>query len=132
MGKWTHAGASILAILLIAGSMAAGLGCSGLRVASPGPAYEYFSQPDAGDAWSRKIRGWQIRQMAAHTAAGRDTSRSLDVGRGGESEFFGPAVAIDFLLLRLVFGGGKAQHFHDGQAVAALHFLAFSRSPRLE
>ena len=50
------------AILLLT-SLGLGLGC-----ASPilEPGYHYFSQPEPGDAWSRKIEGWQQRQYSDH------------------------------------------------------------------
>jgi hypothetical protein len=41
-----------------------GLGCAGLPIAGVGH-FDYFGTPEPGDPWSRKIEGWQLRQVAA-------------------------------------------------------------------
>ncbi len=63
-----------LAIAVLA--LGLGLGCASL----PSPrALDYFGSPEPGDPWSRKIEGWQARQVAAD---GRDGSAR---GRAAEA-----------------------------------------------
>jgi predicted transglutaminase-like cysteine proteinase len=43
-------------------------GCAPPPLRGPSPrtvAYDYFASPDAGDAWSAKIAGWQARERSA-------------------------------------------------------------------
>ncbi len=68
MGKTTHPSGSLFAILVIAFSLSAALGCAGVVASEQASLYEYFGKPNSGDAWSRKIRGWQVRQRADRAA----------------------------------------------------------------
>jgi hypothetical protein len=68
MVKTIHTPGSSITILLIAFAIASGSGCAGIGAPMQDSAYQYFGKPDPGDAWSRKIRGWQVRQEASHAA----------------------------------------------------------------
>ena len=63
MVKTTQFAGSCIAALGIVVALSVGSGCAGIR-AHPVAAYAYFGKPTPGDAWSRKIRGWQVRQEA--------------------------------------------------------------------
>lgn len=76
MGKTTHPAGVFIAMLAIAFTSV--LGCAGIRSPERASTYEYFGKPSSGDAWSRKIRGWQVRQAAS---------------RSGESHVALPAVS---------------------------------------
>ena len=68
MGKTTHSVGAFITILVSAFALASGSGCAGNGSPEREPAYQYFGKPDPGDAWSRKIRGWQARQEASRAA----------------------------------------------------------------
>jgi len=61
-------------------ALSLGIGCAGL-VRPRGP-YDYFSLPDPTDPWSRKIAGWQRRELADVPASDPATPA---VAGGGES-----------------------------------------------
>ena len=68
MGKTTQSVSLFITIIVIAFILASGSGCAGIGLPGQGSTYLYFGKPDPGDAWSRKIRGWQVRQEASHAA----------------------------------------------------------------
>jgi hypothetical protein len=55
-------GSCIVTGFLMGVGIALGIGCAGLMPSQP--RYDYFSVPDASDAWSPKISGWQRREEA--------------------------------------------------------------------
>jgi len=71
MGKTTQFTASVVPILVLLLSLVAGPGCAGPGAPQRASVYAYFGEPVAGDAWSRKIRGWQIRQEASRASERR-------------------------------------------------------------
>jgi len=64
MVKTTQIAGSFIAALAIAFSLCVVSGCAGFPQLNRSVIYEYFGKPAPGDAWSRKIRGWQVRQEA--------------------------------------------------------------------
>jgi hypothetical protein len=73
MGKTTQRIGSGGIVALIA-VLSLAPGCAGMRFATQPVRYDYFVEPDPGDAWSRKIEMWQARERAD---AGLEASRSL-------------------------------------------------------
>ena len=64
---------SVLWVLVAAVALSSLGGCR--TVIQPPGVYDYFALPGSGDAWSRKIRAWQVRERGdlpapAHTSAG--------------------------------------------------------------
>ncbi len=61
------------------------LAAGGCRTPLPVAGYSYFAEPDPGDAWSRKIRGWQQRErtdLAAPPAVAAQPQRVDPAERG--------------------------------------------------
>ncbi len=70
MGNSTHRVFRRLAAGSLAATVALAWGCAGSLRTSPsvvgsGSSYQYFVPSDPDDAWSRKIRGWQLRERTA-------------------------------------------------------------------
>jgi len=58
----TQRGLSAASALVSAALLILVGGCAG-RLSGP-PSYHYFATPDSGDPWSRKIEGWQERELS--------------------------------------------------------------------
>jgi len=64
MVKTTRIAGAFTTTLAFVFALVAASGCAGFRPIERAVSYEYFAKPASGDAWSRKIRGWQLRQEA--------------------------------------------------------------------
>ena len=73
---------------LLAALVVAGLGCAGTPRGPQPAAYRYFTEPDSGDGWSRKIRGWQLREPGSHASPGSSSTAAI---RGANEVAAGPA-----------------------------------------
>jgi hypothetical protein len=62
MGRPTHRLAGRAAVIAAAIVLALCGGCLGIALGAP--AYRYFATPREGDAWSRKISQWQLRERS--------------------------------------------------------------------
>lgn len=85
MGNSTHNRAprgQRVSAFLMATVVVAGLGCAATPRVSRLADYRYFETPDPGDAWSRKIRGWQTREQNSHFSRGSSAAVDSHQGNG--------------------------------------------------
>ena len=98
-----------------------GLGCAG---GATRMGLDYFSAPEPGDPWSRKIEGWQARQVAADGRAGPRAQRSRELSAAAPPAVAsGSSLGREYASFRSDQRRGLARSVADWiQAEAARHY----------